>query len=233
MAVGLTYAATLLLFVLANKLTTSANTIYLQSTAPLYILLLAPLLLKEPIRAKDIWFMVAIAAGMILFFITRQEPLATAPDPKTGNALAALTGLTYGLTVMGLRWLARGPERGSQMAAMVTGNTQVFLLVLPAALPVSGASLTDWGVVTYLGVVQIGVAYMFLAKGIEGVPAFEASLLLLVEPALNPVWAWLVLGEEPSAWAIVGAVIIFGATTIRTWLEARNAKVLARVAPAP
>jgi drug/metabolite transporter (DMT)-like permease len=82
-------------------------------------------------------------------------------------------------------------------------------------------------------VVQIGVAYMFLARGIEGVPAFEASLLLLVEPALNPVWAWLVLGEQPSAWAIVGAVIIFGATTVRTWLESRNAKVLARVAPAP
>jgi drug/metabolite transporter (DMT)-like permease len=134
---------------------------------------------------------------------------------------------------MGLRRLARGPEQGSQMAAMVMGNALVFLLVLPAALPVSGASVLDWSVVTYLGVVQIGVAYMFLARGIEGVPAFEASLLLLVEPALNPVWAWLVLGEQPSAWAIVGAVIIFGATTVRTWLESRNAKVLARVAPAP
>jgi drug/metabolite transporter (DMT)-like permease len=233
MAVGITYALTLLLFVLANKLTTSANTIYLQSTAPLYILLLAPLLLKEPIRLKDLWFMVAIAAGMILFFVTRQEPLATAPDPRTGDVLAALSGLTYALTVMGLRWLSRAPERGSQMAAMVTGNALVFVLVLPAALPVTGASFMDWSVVTYLGVVQIGVAYMFLARGIEGVPAFEASLLLLVEPALNPVWAWLVLGEQPSAWAIVGAVIIFGATTIRTWLEARNAKVLARVAPAP
>ncbi len=233
MAVGITYALTLLLFVLANKLTTSANTIYLQSTAPLYILLLAPLLLKEPIRLKDLWFMVAIAAGMILFFVTRQPPLATAPDPRTGDVLAALSGLTYALTVMGLRWLSRAPERGSQMAAMVTGNALVFVLVLPAALPVTGASFMDWSVVTYLGVVQIGVAYMFLARGIEGVPAFEASLLLLVEPALNPVWAWLVLGEQPSAWAIVGAVIIFGATTIRTWLEARNAKVLARVAPAP
>lgn len=233
MAVGITYALTLLLFVLANKLTTSANTIYLQSTAPLYILLLAPLLLKEPIRLKDLWFMVAIAAGMILFFVTRQPPLATAPDPRTGDVLAALSGLTYALTVMGLRWLARAPERGSQMAAMVTGNALVFVLVLPAALPVTGASFMDWSVVTYLGVVQIGVAYMFLAKGIEGVPAFEASLLLLVEPALNPVWSWLVLGERPSAWAIVGAVIIFGATTIRTWLEARNARVLARVAPAP
>jgi drug/metabolite transporter (DMT)-like permease len=233
MAVGITYALTLLLFVLANKLTTSANTIYLQSTAPLYILLLAPLLLKEPIRLKDLWFMVAIAAGMILFFVTRQPPLATAPDPRTGDVLAALSGLTYALTVMGLRWLSRAPERGSQMAAMVTGNALVFVLVLPAALPVTGASFMDWSVVTNLGVVQIGVAYMFLAKGIEGVPAFEASLLLLVEPALNPVWAWLVLGEQPSAWAIVGAVVIFGATTARTWLEARSARVLARVAPAP
>jgi drug/metabolite transporter (DMT)-like permease len=116
---------------------------------------------------------------------------------------------------------------------MVMGNALVFLVVLPVALPVAGASLLDWGVVTYLGVVQIGVAYMFLARGLEGVPAFEASLLLLVEPALNPVWSWLALGERPSGWAIVGAVIILGATTLRTWVEARQARVLARVAPAP
>lgn len=231
--VGLSYAATLLLFVLANKLTTSASTIFLQSTAPLYIMILAPLLLREPIRLKDVWFMVAIAAGLALFFVTRQTPLATAPNPPRGNLLAAISGLTYALTVMGLRWLAPDPGRGSQMAAMVMGNALVFLVVIPLAFPVHGASAADWGVVTYLGVVQIGVAYMFLAKGIAGVPAFEASLLLLVEPALNPVWSWLVLGEQPGRWAIVGAVIIFGATTLRTLLEARTARVLARLAPAP
>ncbi len=233
LTVGVSYAATLLLFVLANKLTTSANTIFLQSTAPLYILILAPLLLREPIRLKDLWFMAAIGAGLVLFFLTRQAPAATAPDPHRGNVLAALSGLTYALTVMGLRRLAAAPAQGSQMAAMVTGNALVFLVVLPLALPVTGATLTDWSVVAYLGIVQIGIAYMFLAKGIAGVQAFEASLLLLVEPALNPVWAWLVLNERPGAWAIAGAAIIFGATTLRTWLEARNARVLARMAPAP
>ena len=231
--VGIAYAATLLLFVLANKLTTSANTIFLQSTAPLYILILAPLLLKESIRLKDVWFMVAIAAGLVLFFVTRQAPMATAPNPRVGNILAAISGLTYALTVMGLRWLAPHPGRGSPMAAMVVGNVLAFLLVLPLALPVHGASAVDWAVVIYLGVVQIGVAYMFLAKGIAGVPAFEASLLLLVEPALNPVWSWLVLGERPSAWAMVGAAVIFGATTLRTWLEARNARLPTPIAPAP
>ena len=221
--VGIAYAATLFLFVVANKLTTSANTIFLQSTAPLYILILAPFLLHERIRVKDLWFMVAIAVGLVLFFVTRQAPLATAPNPRAGNLLAAASGLTYALTVMGLRWLASGPERGSQLAAMVVGNALVFLVVLPVALPVHHASVADWAVVTYLGVVQIGVAYMFLARGIAGVPAFEASLLLLVEPALNPVWSWLVHGERPGAWALAGAAIIFGATTIRTWMEARTA----------
>jgi len=231
--VGIAYAATLLLFVLANKLTTSANTIFLQSTAPLYILILAPLLLRERIGLKDLWFMLAIAVGLGLFFVTRQAPLATAPNPRLGDTLAAMSGLTYALTVMGLRWLAPDPSRGSQMAAMVIGNALVFLVVIPMAFPVHAATAVDWSVVTYLGVVQIGVAYMFLARGIAGVPAFEASLLLLVEPALNPVWSWLVLGEQPSGWAIVGAVIIFGATTVRTWLDARSARLLARVAPAP
>lgn len=221
--VGFAYAATLLLFVLANKLTTSANTIFLQSTSPLYLLLLAPLLLHERLGRRDLWFMLLVAAGMALFFIGHPAPVRTAPNPQLGNVLAALSGVTWAFTVLGLRWLARAGDGTAQYAAMVSGNLTVFLVALPWALPVVGGTALDFGVVMFLGIVQIGIAYAFLARGIREVPALEASVLLLVEPALNPLWAWAMHGEIPGAFALVGAVFIFGATSARTWAESRRA----------
>lgn len=221
--VGVAYALTLVLFVTANKLTTSANTIFLQSTSPLYILVLSPLLLREAVRPRDIGFMLAVALGLALFFVHREAPLSTAPDPVRGNVLAAISGFTWALTVMGLRWLGSDERRGSSFAAMVAGNSVVFVACLPLALPVVSATAFDWGAIVFLGTVQIGLAYMLLASGIRQVTALEASLLLLVEPALNPIWSWMVHGESPSIWALAGAVVIFGATTLRTWYESRVA----------
>lgn len=224
-AVGVTYAATLFLYVVANKLTTSANTIFLQSTAPLYLLVLAPWLLKEPLRLKDIWFMLAVGVGLTLFFVTRDAPMATAPDPFTGNLLAAISGVTWALTLMGLRWLGSTDGGDAQFPAMVAGNILVFLVVFPMALPLAQSGPVDWAVILYLGAIQIGFAYMILGKGIRQVPALEASILLLVEPALNPLWAWGIHGEVPSVLALTGAAIIFGATVVRSVLESRDARI--------
>jgi DME family drug/metabolite transporter len=221
--VGVAYAATLMLFVVANKLTTSANTIFLQSTSPLYILILGPLLLHEPIRVRDVAFMAAVGVGLALFFVEREAPLATAPDPVLGNILAAVSGFTWALTVIGLRWLGTHGDRGTAFPAMVSGNVTVLLISLPLALPVVSSTPTDWAVIAFLGLFQIAFAYLMLARGIRHVSALEASVLLLVEPALNPVWSWIVHGETPGAWALAGAVVIFGATTLRTWHESRLA----------
>lgn len=221
-AVAVTYAATLFLFVVANKLTTSANTIFLQSTAPLYLLVLAPWLLKEPLRLKDVWFMLAVGVGLALFFVTRDAPMATAPDPYTGNVLAAISGVTWALTLIGLRWLGSTDGGDSQYPAMVAGNALVFLVVLPMALPLTDVGPLDWTVIIYLGAIQIGLAYMILARGIREVPAVEASIILLVEPALNPLWAWGIHGEVPSVLALTGAGIIFGSTVLRSVLESRE-----------
>ena len=135
--VGVAYATTLTLFVLANRLTTAANTIYLQSTAPLYLALLAPWLLREPTRRQDIVFMAAVALGLGLFFVGVDVPAETAPDPVRGNMLALASGLFWALTVCGLRWMgsATGGERGSATAAVVAGNVIACLAALPFALP--------------------------------------------------------------------------------------------------
>lgn len=229
--VAVAYACTLILYVLANKLTTAANAIFLQSTAPLYVLLLARFWLREPIRRHDLLFMLALAGGLGFFFGGMEAPQRTAPDPLLGNVLAAGSAVTWALTVAGLRWLARseGPEAqrpvGSAAGAALLGNVIVFVVCLPFALPVRDAVLMDWVWIGYLGVFQIGVAYVFMTAGMRGVHALEGSLLLLVEPVLNTLWAWRFHGEVPSSWSIAGALVILGATVVHSVHAVRRRRV--------
>ena len=219
--VGVAYAGCLTLFVLANRLTTAANTIFLQSTAPLYLLFLGPWLLHEPVRREDVGFMLAVGAGLVLFFVGVDRPLVTAPDPGRGNLLALASGFCWALAVAGLRWLSAGKGRGSPAAAVVSGNLTAFLVSLPMALPVGSHGPGDWAIIGYLGIFQIALAYVFVTNAIHRIPALEASVILLLEPALNPLWACVVQHEAPGAWALLGGAIILGATTIKSWNESR------------
>lgn len=218
--VGAFYAATMILYVAANKYTTAANAIFLQSTAPLYVLLLSPRVLGERVRRSDLGWMALIAIALTLFFVGEETPYATAPRPALGDLLGALSGVTWAGTILGLRWLGsaelqkRGDLRGRPgAAAALAGNLMAFAACLPWLFPVTGAGWGDWAAVGYLGVFQVGVAYVFLTYGLERVPALEASLLLLLEPAASPLWAWIFHGEVPGAWAWVGGALILVATT--------------------
>jgi drug/metabolite transporter, DME family len=215
--VAAAYAATLVLFVLANRLTTSANAIFLEATAPLYVLLLAPLLLREPIRSTDLLYAAAVAGGLALFFISSEHAVATAPDPPTGNRLGLAAGLGWALTMIGLRWLGRTGKSGAAVVPVVLGNLLACLAALPMALPVIAIRGSDLAVILYLGAVQIGLAYFLLTRAIGHVPAFEASAVLLLEPVMNPVWAWVVHHERPGNWALAGGAIIILATLANTW----------------
>lgn len=220
LAVGFIYAGTMVLFVVANKLTTAANAIFLQAAAPLYILVLAPILLRERITRADVGVMMAVAAGLALVFSGTVAATETAPNPALGNIFGAAAGVCWAGTVMGLRWLSNTTDSpDAPLATVVVGNSLAFLLCLPLALPVIGGTPLDLGLIVYLGVFQVGLAYFFVVRGIRGVPALEASLLLLLEPALNPVWTWLVHGEEPGRWAAAGGLIILAATGIRAWVS--------------
>ncbi len=235
---GLPYAATVLLFVLANRLTTSANTIFLQSTAPLYILLAAPWLLRERNRVVDYAVMALIAVGLAFFFVGVEPPIRTAPDPVAGNLLAVLSGVAWAFTIMSLRWMGRRDAgggttpRGSAAGAVVSGNVTAFLIGLPLALPVASVAAADWAVLAGLGVVQLGLGYVYLTRAARHVPAFETSVLLLVEPALNPVWALAIQGERPGPWSLLGGAVILGATVLKTWADSAAApRGSARPAP--
>jgi DME family drug/metabolite transporter len=226
--VALAYAATMLLYVLGNKLTTAAHTIFLQGTAPLYVLLLSPLLLRERIQRSDPIWMLLVGGGLALLVFGGQAAQESAPDPATGNLYAACAGVSWAFTILGLRWLGRDQHGGNPgLAAVVLGNLFACIGALPWALPVESIELSDALSIGYLGVFQIGLAYACLTRGLGRVPALEAALLLLLEPVLNPIFSFFAHGEVPDLPGIVGGLLILAATLGRSvfqGLRARSAR---------
>jgi drug/metabolite transporter (DMT)-like permease len=218
--IGAVYAATLILFVTSTKLTTAASAIFLQSIAPLYIVVLAPVLLGERFRRRDLLFLAAAAVGLAMCFAGRATATATAPDPATGNLLGIMCSVTWALTLIGLRWGERRQE-GTAMSAVVAGNLIAFLAGLPLLWPLPAASAADWATLAYLGVFQIALAYILLTRAVGHLPALHLSLLLLIEPVLNPIWAWLIRGESPGAWTLLGGALIVVAAAGQAVYDAR------------
>lgn len=215
--VGAAFAGTLVLFVWGNKTTTAANTIFIQSSAPLWVLLLSPLLLKEQIRLKDVISMLIFGVGLALFFLAPEKATRLSPEITKGNWLALAAGVCFALTIMGLRGL-RG--HGAE-ASIVCGNCFAFLICLlpqlagPWGTPdgfMPGAP-RDWLTLLFLGSVQIGLAYILYVRGLRTVLAVHASLIGLIEAVLNPLWVFLIFHEErPGPYAILGGAIILAAT---------------------
>ncbi|MDY7230199.1 DMT family transporter [Hyalangium rubrum] len=220
LGVAVAYAATVVLFIIANKLTTSANAIFLQDTAPLYVLVLSPLLLKEKPSRSELTAAPIFLVGLSLFFVDKLEP-----GQMLGNVIALGSGVAFALTILGLR-----AASSEGQVVLVWGNLLAGLSVLVPALGGPLPTPVDVGLLAFLGVFQLGLAYTLFHWGIRETPAVEASLLILLEPVLNPVWTFLLAGERPGPWALLGGGIILLATAWRTVLGARSAKASA---PAP
>ncbi|MFN2511572.1 MAG: DMT family transporter [Pyrinomonadaceae bacterium] len=218
---SLLYAALLLLFVLATKETTAANAIFLQYTAPLYVLILEPLLYREKFRRRDLFTVIACVVGMSLFFVGKLRP-----QDVTGNLLALTSGICFAFYFLLLRHpSARKVNRAS---SVIYGNILVVLLCAPAGLAVlPNLNRFDGLAVLYLGVVQIGVAYTLFTLGMaRGIRSLDAGIVGYIEPVLNPIWVFLVLGERPSQWALIGGAIIVSAVVVHTTLKAKEGRRL-------
>lgn len=214
LVVGVAFALTVVAFVAANKLTTSANTIFIQSIAPLWIAIGSPILLKERVPVRDLALMGTLVAALSLFFIDAPDPIRTAPQPMLGNLLALASSVGWAATIMGLRWLGKSHGSDAASAATLAGNIIAFLACIPFATgTIQTATRTDWLLVTYLGLVQIAFAYMLLTRGVRHVAAVQVSLLLLVEPALNPLWSLWFHGERIGPLTLVGGIVILAVTT--------------------
>src|SRR6267143_252066 len=167
-------------------------------------------LLPEHATRRDIGQMAVMGVGLGLFLLGHDRPSATAPNPVLGNVLAAICAVTWSFTVMGYRWLA---ARGASVAAAaVSGNLTAGTIALVMAQPLVAGRPVDWAVVVFLGVFQLGIPYLFLARAVPRVRALEVGLFLLIEPVLNPIWSWLVHGETPGPATLAGSALILGAT---------------------
>lgn len=210
------YALTMILFVLANKMTTSANAILLQYTEPIYIILLAPLLLREEGTDWVDWLAVAgVLGGMYLFFVGEIDLRA-----NFGNAIALASGLCFALFAIFMRRQKDGrPAESFMLAHMITLAVSIpfmFRAGIPTPVSLGGLAL--------LGVFQIGLPSILYARGIMGVSAISAALITMIEPVMNPVWVFLLVGEKPTPGALAGGAIILATVTARTVLKVRKTR---------
>ena len=211
------YAVLLILFVSATKATTAANAIFLQYTSSVYLLILEPLIYKEKFRSRDLVTVLLCVGGMSLFFMGQVRT----QDVK-GNIFALLSGLCFAMYFLLLRHpRARQVNRAS---SVIYGNTLAVILTAPWGLAaVSVMTRLDLIGAIYLGVVQLGISYTLFTVGMaRGVRSLDAGIVCYVEPLLNPLWVFLILGEKPSAWALLGGAIIIAAVITHMLLDARG-----------
>jgi drug/metabolite transporter (DMT)-like permease len=199
------YAGTVILFVAATKLTTAANAILLQYTAPIYVAILSFWFLKERITRSDILVIAAAFGGMILFFL---DDLSR--GGFWGNILAILSGVAFAGTALFLR----KQKDHSPLESVFLGNILTFLIGLPFILR-SSPGPGSWLGLFLLGIFQLGCSYILYAEAIKHVTALEGILIPILEPVLNPIWVFLMLGERPGKWAIAGGIIVLVSVTLR------------------
>lgn len=192
------YAGCLTTFVTATKWTTAANAIFLQYAGVVWVLLLSPFVLREPMRGKTFAAVMVALGGMALFFVGRFETRGMA-----GNLMALLSSVFFAMLIMALR-----KENEASRAAVAWGNVFTAAAVLPFVAGDLSLTTHSFFALLFLGVFQIGIAYSFFVRGLQHVTATEASLMGMLEPIGNPIWVLLFLGEVPSTWAIAGAVVV-------------------------
>lgn len=211
---ALCYFGTQFAFVTSTKLTTAANAIFLQYTAPLYVLLFGWLFLRERPRRADWLTMPLVFAGLLLFL---GEGFTLSGDIR-GDLLAAFSGVLLAGMMIATRGQGALPAR-----TFLLGMAAGALIGLPSLLRETFAP-ADFAMVAYLGVFQMGLALVFYSLAIVHVPALEATLILTLEPVLNPVWVFLVIGEKPGPLALIGGVLVVAAVVGRAALGAREAR---------
>lgn len=215
---GITVTFTIIFFVMANKLTTSANAIVLQYTSPVFTMLYSFLVFKTPIRRKDIMAVVITLGGISLFFFENLSP-----GNLLGNILAILSGMCFA-------WLHIhcAKSEGDSLDGIILGQYFLIALGLPFIFFLAPPALTPSTVAIflYMGILQMGLPYIFFATAMRSATPLDGALITMIEPLFNPVWVFLIMNESPGIMALCGAVIVI--FTVGLWC-ASDAKKL----PAP
>lgn len=200
------YGACLTSFVIATKWTTAANAIFLQYAGVVWVLLLSPVILREPMQRRDVIAIIVALSGMALFFIGKFEARGMA-----GNAMALVSSVFFAGLILALR-----REHDTARAAVTWGNVFIALAALPFVWNDLSLTPKSFGAFAFLGVFQIGLAYAAFVKGLQYVTATQASLTGMLEPVANPIWVLLFVGERPSLFAIAGGAVVLTAIAWHT-----------------
>lgn len=201
------YAIVLILFVYATKTTNAANAIFLQSTAPIYVLIFEPTLTKTKYERINIITISVCFIGMILFFVGELSP-----GDINGNIAALLAGVAFAAFFLGMK----KNEGKFGEASIFYGNILVTLFCIPFIFELKSLSSSDLGMVSFLGIFQIAIPYALFSYGIQKIKAVEASIISMFEPVLNPIWVFFGYGEIPKVNVIIGGIIIISAITVKT-----------------
>lgn len=200
------YAACTITFCVATKLTTAANAILLQYTAPVWIALGGAWLLGERATRLD-WITIGLVLGGMALFL--------ADGLSVGHVLGDSIGLLSGVCFAGMTIALRSQKDGSPVESIILGNTLAFVVGLPWIVTAPALPADGWAALLALGVVQLGCSYWLYARAIKHITALQAVLIPVIEPLLNPVWVLLALGERPTPLALTGGAVVLGAVTTR------------------
>lgn len=215
------FAGILIFFVIATKMTTAANAIFLQFTAPIYLLFLEPLFLKTKFEKKNLITLIICIFGMILFFFGRLEI-----GNIYGNLIAIVSGICFAFFSLLIKWkkqelqtqtAASEGKSSSSINAVIMGNFLVAVIAFFIIYPNFHLDTIQAVSLLYMGVFQIGISYMIFNEGIKYVSATESMIIAMLEAIFNPVWVFIGIGEQPSVYAIAGGVIIMGAILWRSF----------------
>ncbi len=210
-----TYVALLFSFVGANKLTTSANAIFLQFTSPIWVIIITAIILKENIKRSDYLTVVAVLSGMLLFFIG-----SFGKGTMLGNIIACFSGIFQALLVI----LLKKHKEGSVVEVTLLGNVLTFLIAvpfIPHQIPSASSSLY----LCLLGVVQLGIPYILYTLAIKQVSSIEAILIPVLEPLLNPFWVFLFAGEKIAPTVLIGGAIVISSIVFNEFISLRDSRI--------
>ena len=203
---ALAYTAAISAFVSANKITTAANAIALQYTAPMFVFMIVHYLFGEKITGAS-W--IALVLGMLGIAVICAGS-AGQPD-AAGVMVALLSGLLFSIYMVSLRFL----KEFNPGTLTFLNNLVCCLILLPLVGSELSLTLKEGWIVAVMGVVQLGIPYWLFSKGLEQISVQEASLIVLIEPVLNPLWVGLIVGELPSGATLIGGLCIVGSLAFR------------------
>ena len=210
------YALTMLTFVIANKITTSANVIMLQYSAPVWAALIGWYLIKEKPHWEQWGAIVLVFGGLIIFL---WDGLGS--GALLGDGIAVLSGIVFGANSVFLRMMKDGnPSDSLLLSHVICAVVGIpFIILYPPSL-----SLSSVLPVLYMGTIQLGLASIIYAYGMKRISAVQAMLTAIIEPIFNPLWVLIVIGERPSLVALAGGTIIIAAVFSSSLIGRRRLK---------